>query len=92
MVDGRGRWKASSEDEVRTWLEEYREEHAADDPDAAHVQIRRLSPWAWLTGGKLVDRRMFLLVTGLALAFAAPAQSALRPGDRAAIAVSVATV
>jgi len=92
MVDGRGRWKASSEDEVRTWLEEYREEHAADDPDAAHVQIRRLSPWAWLTGGKLVDRRMFLLVTGLALVFAAPAQSALRPGDRAAIAVSVATL
>jgi len=25
-----------------------------------HVQIRRLSGWAWLTGGKLVDRDGFL--------------------------------
>jgi cell wall-associated NlpC family hydrolase len=93
LIDGRGRWKARSEDEVRVWLKEYCEEHAADDPDAAHVQIRRLSPWAWLTGGKLVERGTFLLVIGgLAVAFATPAQAALKPGDRAAIAVSVATL
>ena len=60
LIDGRGRWRAKSEDDVRTWLREYREEHAADDPDAAHVQIRRLSSWAWLTGGKLVRRDDFL--------------------------------
>ncbi|HET7146502.1 MAG TPA: hypothetical protein VFI10_04805 [Gaiellaceae bacterium] len=60
LIDGRGRWKAGSEDDVRTWLREYRDEHAADDPGAAHVQIRRLSPWSWLTGGKLLDRDRFL--------------------------------
>jgi gamma-D-glutamyl-L-lysine dipeptidyl-peptidase len=92
LIDGKGRWKARSEEDVRTWLDEYCEEHAADDPDAAHVQIRRLSPWAWLTGGRLVDRKTFLLVVGVALAFAAPAQAALKPGDTAAIAVSVATL
>jgi cell wall-associated NlpC family hydrolase len=92
LIDGRGRWKARSEEEVRVWLREYREEHAADDPDAAHVQIRRLSPWAWLTGGKLVERGTFLLVIGLAAAFSTTAQAALEPGDRAAIAVSVATL
>ena len=43
LVDGRARWKASDEDDLRTWLQEYREEHTADDPEAAHVQIRRLS-------------------------------------------------
>jgi hypothetical protein len=59
LIDGRSRWRARSEDDVRTWLREYREEHAADDPDAAHVQIRRLSRFAWLTGGKLVDRGRF---------------------------------
>jgi hypothetical protein len=60
LVDGRGRWRAGSEDEVRAWLRDYREEHAADDPDAAHVQVRRLSRWSWLTGGELVDRERFL--------------------------------
>ncbi len=60
LIDGRSRWKASSEQDVRAWLEEYREEHAADDPDAAHVQVRRLSRLAWLTGGRLVDRGVFL--------------------------------
>jgi hypothetical protein len=59
LIDGQGRWKAQSDDEVRTWLAEYREEHAEDDPAAAHVQIRRLSPWSWLTGGTLVDRERF---------------------------------
>jgi hypothetical protein len=59
MVDGASRWRAKSEDDVRSWLREYREEHVDDDPDAAHVQVRRLSPWSWLTGGKLVDRDEF---------------------------------
>jgi hypothetical protein len=59
LVDGRSRWRAKSADDVRVWLQDYREEHAADDPDAAHVQIRRLSPFSWLTGGKLVDRDRF---------------------------------
>jgi hypothetical protein len=27
-----------------------------DDPDAVHVQIRRLSRLSWLTGGTMVDR------------------------------------
>jgi hypothetical protein len=60
LVDGRSRWKASGEDDLRTWLREYREEHAQDDPDAAHVQIRRLSRFAWLTGGTIVDPEQFL--------------------------------
>ena len=62
LIDGRSRWKASSEDDVRAWLGEYCEEHAQDDPDATHVQIRRLSAWSWLTGGKLVGRQQFLVV------------------------------
>ena len=60
LIDGRSRWKAKSEDDVRRWLREYCDEHAADDPDAAHVQVRRLSRLAWLTGGRLVDRGTFL--------------------------------
>jgi hypothetical protein len=60
LIDGERRWKAGSDDEVRSWLHEYCEEHVEDDPDAVHVQIRRLSGWAWLTGGKLVDREEFL--------------------------------
>jgi hypothetical protein len=56
LVDGERRWKAASEDDVRRWLAEYREEHAQDDPAAAHVQVRRLGGLAWLTGGRLVDR------------------------------------
>ena len=60
LIDGERRWKAGSDDEARAWLREYSNEHAADDPDGAHVQIRRLSGWAWLTGGKLVDRDAFL--------------------------------
>ena len=59
LIDGRGRWKADSDDDVRTWLAEYCEEHAEDDPGAVHVQIRRLSTWSWLTGGTLVDRAEF---------------------------------
>jgi hypothetical protein len=60
LVDGRSRWKAKSEDDARAWLREYRDEHAQDDPDAVHVQIRRLTRWSWLTGGAVVDRQRFL--------------------------------
>ena len=60
LVDGRSRWKAKSENDARAWLREYCEEHAQDDPDATHVQIRKLGPWSWLTGGTMVDREAFL--------------------------------
>ena len=60
LVDGQARWKAADEDDLRAWLEEYRREHADDDPAAAHVQVRRLSRLSWLTGGTIVDRDAFL--------------------------------
>jgi hypothetical protein len=60
LVDGRSRWRAKSEEDVRVWLREYREEHEQDDPDAVHVQVRRLSRLSWLTGGTMVDREEFL--------------------------------
>jgi hypothetical protein len=60
LVDGARAARAGSEDEARRWLREYRAEHAEDDPDAAHVQVRELSRWSWLTGGKLVPREQFL--------------------------------
>jgi hypothetical protein len=39
-----------------------------------------------------MSRVRFVAVVALGLALAAPAQAALEPGDRAAIAVSVATL
>jgi hypothetical protein len=54
LVDGRQRAKAGSDDEARAWIRGYRTEHAEDDPDATHVQVRRLSRISWLTGGSLV--------------------------------------
>lgn len=60
LVDGRRRWRAKDEEDVRSWLADYREEHAEDDPDAAHVQVRRVGPLSWLTGGTMVDRDEFL--------------------------------
>jgi hypothetical protein len=59
LIDGERRWKAASGDDLRTWLREYREAHAQDDPDAVHVQIRELTRWAWVTGGTLVPRERF---------------------------------
>lgn len=59
LVDGDRRWRAKSEDEAREWIRDYRTEHAVDDPDATHVQIRQITPWAWLTGGSLVPRDRF---------------------------------
>src|SRR3954452_18013979 len=90
LIDGRGRWRAASEEDVREWLHEYQQEHAVDDPDAVHVQIRRLSRWSWLTGGRLLGRQQFLVVVA-ALLFASPAGAAIGPGDPAAVDVSVAT-
>jgi hypothetical protein len=60
LVDGRKRWRAKDENDLRTWLVEYREEHREDDPEAAHVQVRRLGRMSWLTGGTIVDREQFL--------------------------------
>ena len=60
LVDGDKRWRAKSEDEVRAWIRDYREEHSDDDPDATHVQVRQLSRWSWLTGGTLIPRERFL--------------------------------
>ncbi len=48
------------EQAVRAWIREYRFAHADTDKDAAHVQVRRLTRFAWLTGGKLVPREDFL--------------------------------
>jgi cell wall-associated NlpC family hydrolase len=90
LIDGRSRWRAKSDDDLRRWLTEYTQEHADDDPDATHVLIRRLSAFSWLTGGKIVDRTLFLLV--LLAVCAAPAQAALEPGQHATIDVSVATL
>jgi hypothetical protein len=54
LVDGDARGKAASDDEARAWIRAYRLEHAEDDPDATHVQVRKLSTFSWLTGGSLV--------------------------------------
>jgi hypothetical protein len=59
LVDGERVARADSEDDVRAWLTNYREEHAEDDPSAAHVQIIERGAFAWLTGGKLVDGEQF---------------------------------
>jgi hypothetical protein len=54
LVDGDARGKAASDDEARAWIRAYRLEHAENDPDATHVQVRKLSTFSWLTGGSLV--------------------------------------
>ena len=60
LVDGQRVAKVSDGDDVRAWLAKYREDHADDDPAAAHVQILERGAFAWLTGGKLIDRERFL--------------------------------
>ena len=60
LLDGERVASIDSDDEVRSWIAKYRENHADDDPAAAHVQILERGPLAWLTGGKLVDRARFL--------------------------------
>jgi hypothetical protein len=59
LVDGRRVAKVASEEDVRSWLTKYRDEHTEDDPGAAHVQIIERRSMAWLRGGKLLDRRQF---------------------------------
>jgi hypothetical protein len=60
LVDGERRVRVETDETARIWLRAYRAEHAEDDPDAAHVQIRRLTRLAWLTGGALVPREQLL--------------------------------
>jgi hypothetical protein len=60
LVDGARRARVEGDGEVSAWLRAYRAEHAEDDPDAAHVLVRRLSRWSWVTGGSLVSREQFL--------------------------------
>ena len=49
-----------SESAARAWIRDYRFEHVDTDKDATHVQVRSLTRFAWLTGGKLVPREDFL--------------------------------
>ena len=60
LVDGDRAARVDSEEKVREWLVRYQEEHAADDPAAAHVQILRRGRLGWLTGGELLPREQFL--------------------------------
>jgi Fe-S-cluster formation regulator IscX/YfhJ len=60
LVDGERVAGAKTQDDVRNWIVTYRQEHADDDPGATHVQILERGTLAWLTGGKLVDRKQFL--------------------------------
>ena len=60
LVDGERVARVDGPDDVRAWLTKYRDEHAEDDPSAAHVQVIERGALAWLTGGKLVDRLRFL--------------------------------
>ena len=60
LVDGERKTRVDTEERVREWLARYREEHAADDPAAAHVQILRRGTLGWLTGGRLEPRERVL--------------------------------
>ncbi|MGZ4372106.1 MAG: hypothetical protein ACXVRZ_11475 [Gaiellaceae bacterium] len=60
LLDGERVASIDSDSAVRAWIARYREDHADDDPAAAHVQILERGAFAWLTGGKLIDRERFL--------------------------------
>jgi hypothetical protein len=60
LVDGEARGKAADDNEARAWMLAYCTEHAEDDPDATHVQVRKLSRLSWLTGGSLISPEDFL--------------------------------
>ena len=60
LLDGERVASIDSDSAVRAWIAKYREDHTDDDPAAAHVQILERSAFAWLTGGKLIDRERFL--------------------------------
>ena len=54
-VDGERVARVDSEEKVREWVAEYREQHELDDPDATHVQIVKLR----FAGGELVPVERF---------------------------------
>ena len=60
LVDGHREARVEDDDAARAWIREYRFEHVETDRDAAHVQVRALGRWSWLTGGTLVPREQFL--------------------------------
>ena len=60
LLDGERVASIDSDSAVRAWIAKYREDHTDDDPAAAHVQILERGAFAWLTGGKLIDRERFL--------------------------------
>jgi hypothetical protein len=60
LVDGHREARVDDEEAARAWIRDYRFEHVETDRDATHVQVRRLSRLAWLTGGALVPREQFL--------------------------------
>ena len=60
LLDGERVASIDSDGAVRAWIAKYREDHRDDDPAAAHVQILERGAFAWLTGGKLIDRERFL--------------------------------
>lgn len=60
LLDGERVARLNAEDDVRAWIAKYRDDHREDDPSAAHLQILERGPLAWLTGGRLVDRKRFL--------------------------------
>ena len=60
LLDGERVASLDSGAAVRAWIAKYREDHADDDPAAAHLQILERGTLAWITGGKLVDRKRFL--------------------------------
>lgn len=59
LVDGDRVARVKSDEDVRTWISEYREEHTEDDPAAAHVQILQQGALWFINGGKLIDRERF---------------------------------
>ena len=60
LVDGRREARVEGDEAARRWIRDYRFKHVETDKDAAHVQVRRLSPLSWITGGTLVPREQFL--------------------------------
>jgi hypothetical protein len=60
LVDGERAAKVGSVEDVRAWIQTYRDEHVEDDPGGAHVQILERGRFSWMTGGKLVDRETLL--------------------------------
>lgn len=60
LVDGERAARLGSADDVHAWVAKYRDDHAEDDPSAAHLQILERGTLGWLTGGRLVDSKRFL--------------------------------